>query len=435
MGKLVLLKIAGDIEQGFTVTLQIAEDGYFPFTEITGRLPPAPEIHQQYKSWQSAYNTVGLGIRRLEVRFQQVSNFSSADIKEKAQILSQNLNAWLNSELFRPIKEKLLVNLVPSDEFRMIIQSEDPRLLQLPWHLWDFFEIYSKAEVAFSTNQYERVERATKTIFRQRVRILAILGNAEGIDLQKEEEVLKKLPNCEIMFLLEPQRSELNRCLWDEKGWDFLFFAGHSSSHNNFEKNQFFINKIDSLTIEDLKYALKKAIKHGLQLALFNSCDGLGLACKLEELNIPQVIVMRELVPDIVAQEFLKGFLVAFSSGKSLYASVREAREQLQGLEDRFPCASWLPVISQNPAEVPPTWQDFQRSAKANYPTINALAKNKLLFASAASLFFAAGVCSQAVISSLRLHQLLYTKSCYTYVNISEKISDKPVNTRSLCPK
>ncbi|SKB13866.1 hypothetical protein PL11201_530196 [Planktothrix sp. PCC 11201] len=30
---------------------------------------------------------------------------------------------------------------------------------------------------------------------------------------------------------------------------------------------------------------------------------------------------------------------------------MREARERLQGLESEFPCASWLPVVSQNPAE------------------------------------------------------------------------------------
>ena len=54
----------------------------------------------------------------------------------------------------------------------------------------------------------------------------------------------------------------------------------------------------------------------------------------------------------IVAQQFLKSFLTAFSNGKSLYLSVRLAREQLQGLEDRYPCASWLPTICQNPAEI-----------------------------------------------------------------------------------
>jgi CHASE2 domain-containing sensor protein len=68
---------------------------------------------------------------------------------------------------------------------------------------------------------------------------------------------------------------------------------------------------------------------------------------------------MREPVPDRVAHQFLKHFLQAFASDKSFYLAVREARERLQSLEDQFPCATWLPIIYQNPAEVPPTWQQL----------------------------------------------------------------------------
>jgi CHASE2 domain-containing sensor protein len=116
---------------------------------------------------------------------------------------------------------------------------------------------------------------------------------------------------------------------------------------------------MESLTIDQLKYGLRNAIHQGLKLAIFNSCDGLGLARDLSDLHLPQVIVMREPIPDRVAQRFLKQFLTAFSSGTSLYQSVRQAREQLQAIEPEFPCATWLPVICQNPAEVPPQWSDW----------------------------------------------------------------------------
>jgi CHASE2 domain-containing sensor protein len=82
------------------------------------------------------------------------------------------------------------------------------------------------------------------------------------------------------------------------------------------------------------------------------------LAQELADLHIPQVIVMREPIPDAIAQEFLRHFLFAFSHGQSLYASVREARERLEKLEDDYPCATWLPVICQNPAVEPTTWQE-----------------------------------------------------------------------------
>ncbi|NJO70970.1 MAG: CHASE2 domain-containing protein [Oscillatoriales cyanobacterium RM1_1_9] len=86
----------------------------------------------------------------------------------------------------------------------------------------------------------------------------------------------------------------------------------------------------------------------------------MGLGRSLADLQIPQLIVMREPVPDRVAQEFLTYWVTAFSQGKPFYQSVREARERLQGLEGEFPCACWLPVICQNPTAIPPTWQQLQ---------------------------------------------------------------------------
>ena len=42
MGKVVVFKLEdGDFERGFSVTLQIGEEGKHPSVEIRGRLPPA----------------------------------------------------------------------------------------------------------------------------------------------------------------------------------------------------------------------------------------------------------------------------------------------------------------------------------------------------------------------------------------------------------
>ncbi|MGK7914779.1 MAG: substrate-binding domain-containing protein, partial [Prochloraceae cyanobacterium] len=142
-----------------------------------------------------------------------------------------------------------------------------------------------------------------------------------------------------------------------EQPWDILFFAGHSRSEG--QRGRIYINQNDSLSIEEISSALKKVIEGGLQLAIFNSCDGLGLANELEKLHIPQTIVMREAVPDRVAQKFLTYFLPSFAQGATLYQAVRWARERLKGLESEIPGASWLPVICQNPAVVPPTWSDL----------------------------------------------------------------------------
>jgi CHASE2 domain-containing sensor protein len=175
--------------------------------------------------------------------------------------------------------------------------------------------------------------------------------------VQQDRQLLEKLPNAATTFLVEPPRQKINDSLW-ERPWDILFFAGHSKTEDN--AGRIYINGADNLTIGELKYALRNAVSRGLQLAIFNSCDGLGLARELQDLQIPQIIVMREPVPDKVAQEFLKHFLVAFSSGQSLYAAQRLARERLQGLEGEYPSASWLPIICENPTAVPMSWPERQ---------------------------------------------------------------------------
>lgn len=74
---------------------------------------------------------------------------------------------------------------------------------------------------------------------------------------------------------------------------------------------------------------------------------------------------MREPVPDRVAITFLKQFLNTFTGGEPFHTSVRQARECLHGLEGEFPCASWLPIIFQNPAVPALTWQALQGDAIA----------------------------------------------------------------------
>jgi CHASE2 domain-containing sensor protein len=357
VGKLVVFKLGdGNFEQGFSVTLQIGEDGDRPSTEITGKLPPAPEIPQHYSCWQSAYRRLGLR-SRLEANAVQVTNICIIqDCCHAVEVLCNSFNNWLHSESFRCIRERLLEKLMPSEEVRVIVQAEDIRVQRLPWHLCDLFERYSQAEIALSAPAYESVKQLS--LPRNRVKILAILGNSEGIDTQADRALLEQLPGAAIKFLVEPQRQELTNQLWSQ-GWDILFFAGHSTSGANGETGRICINQTDSLTISDLKYALQTAGEHGLKLAIFNSCDGLGLARDLASLQIPQIVVMREPVPDRVAHQFLKYFLKAFAGGKPFYLAVREARERLQSLEDQFPCATWLPIIYQNLAEVPPTWQEL----------------------------------------------------------------------------
>ena len=201
------------------------------------------------------------------------------------------------------------------------------------------------------------------------MRILAVLGESTGINLEADRRLLKQLKDAEVVFLVEPTRQEFSEQLWDKQGWDILFFAGHGESSEDLTTGKLYINSLESLTIAKFKHALNRAIDNGLQFGIFNCCDSLGLARELADLNIPQMVVMRKPVPDFVAQEFFKSFLTFFAEGESFYTAVRRGREKLEAIEGKFPGASWLPVICQNPAEVPPTWLQLRDKFSLASPT------------------------------------------------------------------
>ncbi|WP_017741781.1 CHASE2 domain-containing protein [Scytonema hofmannii] len=362
MSKLVVINLEkGNLNDGCSpVTAQLWENNSSRPIKFTGALPPAPEISELYKRFQLIYQALHQRLvsrSGLEIEATGLTNVSEVDFSEVQEQLDEAINSWLNSDLFRPIDQQLRERLALDEEFQIVIEASDRLLRRLPWHLWSFVERYQSCEVAVSTPKYERVQLLPKQK-KNKVNILAILGNSEGIDVQQDRKTLEQLPHASTVFLVEPSRQELDKWLWKEQGWDILFFAGHS--HSQDDKGEIHINQTSSLTIAELKNALKYAISRGLKMAIFNSCDGLGLAQQLTALQIPQIIVMREEVPDLVAQEFVKHFLGAFSGGQSFYLAVRYARLRLQGLEDEFPGASWLPVICQNPAEDPLTWLELR---------------------------------------------------------------------------
>jgi CHASE2 domain-containing sensor protein len=380
----------GDIQSGFsTVNAQLWEGERPQPIQFTGSLPGRPLLAQLDQRWRSLYGHLysQLSFRRsaFEIDETDVTHISWEAFEDTCDQLRQQLNGWLKLPSFQNIEQQLRTRLNPSDAIRLIIMAEDPALLQLPWHLWQFLDDYPQAEMALSPSEYSRStgEKAAKRP--QQVRVLAILGDSLGIDIAEDRRLLQQLPQASVCFLVEPTTEELTQRLW-EPGWDLLFFAGHSSSRG---KGIIQINPRENLTIDQLKYSLRQAIRQGLKLAIFNSCDGLKLARDLADLHLPQVIVMREPVPDRVAQLFLKQFLTAFSSGQSLYRSVRQAREQLQAIESEFPCATWLPVICQNPAEAPPRWQDWHGGVKTGWPR---LGKSAMAAALLSGLIATAGV-------------------------------------------
>ncbi|MEA5470387.1 CHAT domain-containing protein [Spirulina sp. 06S082] len=367
MNKLVILDLGqGNLNQEIPVSLEIKDENYSTLARSIGKLPAALDLVNSYKLWQNNYRSLSgnrfLYLLNNRARVGGTTSIESIKtiikkITEDEEKLTQKLNKWLKYSLFYPVYYKLLEQLVKSDTVRIVIQTDNHQLRQLPWHCWDFWDGFTKVEIALSLSAYEKIQK--EIVLKSKIRILAILGNSNGINIKKDREFLEKLPDTEIAFLVEPDRPKLTEYLWDEEGWNIIFFAGHSSSNPQGDRGKIYLNRKDSYNLKAFRFALKKAIERGTHLAIFNSCDGLGLARELADLQIPQIIVMREPVPDIIAQEFLKHFLSAYSKGKPLYLAVREARERLQGWEDTCPCAMWLPVLCQHPSETTLNWQDF----------------------------------------------------------------------------
>ncbi len=413
MRKLVDLRLDGDTELGCRVILTIRDEDNFvhPAIEITGYLPPSPELGKELQNhWQVKYRNLGAPyrIKPKKITYDGSVNKRVQDCKQSAEKLQSHLTTWLDSESFRPINNCLREELSREETIRFLIRTQNQQLQKLPWHLWNFFERYRQAEVAFSPITFERPPQTIKTTG-NRVNILAILGHSEGINIEADRLLLESLPDAEITFLVEKTRQEINEQLWAQS-WDIIFFAGHSETEG--DTGRIYINQQESLTLNELWYALRKAVESGLKIAIFNSCDGLGLAQQLHDVQIPQMIVMRELVPDQVAQEFLKSFLTAFAGGQSFYLAVREARERLQGMEGEFPCASWLPVIYQNLAEVPPSWHDLLISERAVSESITLPrhlkfrqhSLQKLLMASVMATCLVMGMRYFSLLQSLELH-------------------------------
>lgn len=388
MTKLIVLKFTGNLpQQGYEITLQISEEGQQPHIEETGKLPPKPDLAGKIAHhWQEKYRHLVAPYRRcgwptndlfqpldveLDTKFAvriQPKRISHTDpVKAGIQACQNSANElqtlflqWLSSPEFRGIDQCLRTYLSPDEVLRFLIRSEDKNLQKMPWHAWDVFRVF-QAEPSFSS---PRLKATSKPIIAQEmrsIRILAILGHSEGIDVDEDRKLLKKLAP-ETRFLVQPKLKEITDQLW--KGpWDIIFFAGHSETEG--DTGKIYINPDEYLTVDYLWYGLRQAVKGGLQVAIFNSCDGLGLAQKLiDDFQIPHLIVMRELVPDLVAQEFLKYFLSAFAGGRPFHLAVREARERLQGMEDAFPCASWLPTVYENPLEAALYWEDLTTPAE-----------------------------------------------------------------------
>jgi CHAT domain len=365
----LILRQSGSTDQLDADLLIYDEHGY-P-SQVVDCLSPMPAaLSQSINDWQGTFANL-VGARR-GIKVVSVASGSCADRTEEVR---EAFATWLTSQAsWQRLQNCINQSVASHEEVQINIQTLDKQLRLLPWNEI-FLEHHRYAETSISLAR--QFQRRSNLQPQKQVRILAVLGSSGDVDLGSsgnpnpaidvdfDHQQLEKTRarGAYIQTIKQPTVKELQAALRDPKGWHIFFFAGHSQSQQNNTIGSILLNQAESpLAIDELKAELAIAIEHGLQIAIFNSCDGLGLANQLAELNLPQSIVMREPVPDEVAKDFLQQFLAEFSHNKSLFESVRRARVYLRQKFDRqsaYPGASWLPTIVRNPAVSLPQWNDF----------------------------------------------------------------------------
>lgn len=367
MKKLVKLSIENNLNLGYSVELvEIKEDtpkGETLIEGIAGYLPSIDSLYEAYEKWQKQYSQLEYLLFRglqLDVEDELEGSISTKSYHQITADLKLMMNEWLSHPEFQKIDKKIRCHLEISDLVRIMIKTPDMRLWQLPWCIWDLFEDYRQAEIIFCASEAKGEEKPIKMTRPKQVRILAVCGEKTGIDYQLDQDNLRRLEGAgaKPLIIEEPSLQKLRNLLWD-KTWDLFFFAGHSNSQQGL-----IINNSQSLTTQEFKTTLRTAVDNGLKIAFLNSCDGLQLAYEfVTELQIPVVIVMKEPIPNEVAQKFSEYFLLEYAERKKpLYIAVRNARQRIaEEWQHEISNMDWLPVIAQNPTRKIPDWDELNR--------------------------------------------------------------------------
>ncbi|MEO1375370.1 MAG: hypothetical protein AAFW70_13820, partial [Cyanobacteria bacterium J06635_10] len=218
MSKLVVINIdEGSFEQGFPVTLEIGEDGRISYKNKKVTLTPAPDIPRFYEDWQSKYRKLGTTIRQINIPETQVTHLCIVDDEKFARERFESyLKQWFAQLPWEKLQVRIEEKTHPKEAIRVIIDTKNIYLKKLPWHLWQLFNNRPHAEFALSA-EYAPPSESLK----RPVKILAIFGGSEGLDLTSDRDLMTKLRRrgATVTWLEQPQKDELSRSLW-EQHWD-----------------------------------------------------------------------------------------------------------------------------------------------------------------------------------------------------------------------
>ena len=370
--KLVILKLQGDlVEKGFAVTAIIKNEFGETLAQETGNLPPASYLLNKFDEWISELHAYAkreevnnqprvvsrsLSIEDLLCQQEQVISNSREKYNQAEKDFIEYFNKWLNNssqltEVFRELDNKVS----NSDAVRVIIQTNNSQIKKLPWEKWSWLTYEKRKGRLFFSPIYQRSYKLFPT---KNIRIQIILGDTENT--QKELNILRRtFSEHEILpELINESSINIYNCL-GERNYDILYFSGHGKTKEDI--GRIYVNQTEYLEINQLNLKFKEAIDKGLKLAIFNSCQGLGLESELsqQKLLIPNLIIMRDIIHERVSQNFLEDLLNSFFiQTKPLHIAVSEVSNNLKNCESDYPGSSLMPILFQI-SEEPQYWQDW----------------------------------------------------------------------------
>ncbi|MBX2863861.1 MAG: CHAT domain-containing protein [Leptolyngbyaceae cyanobacterium MAG.088] len=323
--------------------------------KLTASLPYPIELQKAYQLWQQRYHR----FYKLSVpqspgnsgRLNPGSGDLAHDLTEAEKGLVKGFQRWLGEGDGRTIQQQIqnelaqLARLNPhqhggADVF-LACDSDD--IARLPWELWslatDTFPADTLRIVRTAMDEPEGGLRPRGALPGRKARILAVLGNDPNLPLQEDWKSVRSLRSMAHIeqFSWQPDdtvvaiKQKFAHVICDSRGWDVLFFAGHSDE-TMVTGGRIAITPKVSLSISELEEYLTEARENGLQLAIFNSCNGLSIANSLVTLGL-QVVVMREPIRNDVAQSFLKPLCQQLAKHQDIHRALLSASHHLQSAE------------------------------------------------------------------------------------------------------
>jgi len=339
--------------------------------QLPAELSLSSSLLRYFEVWQQAYlNYYRSGLRAKLKRsgsFQDPTKDWRSQLAQAEAHLTTEFHSWLSAAELNEIREQITVLAIDAQQqsqtqLNLSLRCNDLELARLPWEHWEISQSVRTAGTVRLSRAPDKVTVATSTYRRKgKMRLLAIIGDDTGLNFQQDLEALRSLTAVIDVELvgwtaakeIATLRDEICNAIVDPKGWDALFFAGHSNE-TDITGGELAIAPGQAILLSEIAPQLAFARERGLKFALFNSCNGISIANRLIEQGFSHVAIMREPIRNDVAQAFLGAFVQALGRYEDVHQAMYSASRDLEanyGLA--FPSAYLVPSLFQHPGASP----------------------------------------------------------------------------------